>query len=91
MSIRYLIAQVDAGLSGWLVDQVPVIVVMGVVIWWLARRLEKIEQQKNVLAESMIKLTTLYESKLDMHDANAKDTKVLLEEIISLIKHGKGA
>jgi len=87
----YFIAQVDPGISNWLVEQMPVVVVMGIIIWWLARRLEKIEEQKSVLAESMIKLTTLYESKLDMHDSTAKDTKEKLDEIINLIKYGKGA
>lgn len=90
-TLHYIIAQADPGISAWLVEQVPVVVIMGVVIWWLARRLEKIEQQKNTLAESMIKLTTLYEEKVDKNEELARKTMEKLDSIIELLKHGKSA
>jgi len=90
-SVHYFIAQIEPGIVSWLVEQGSVIVIMGVIVWWLARRLEKVEQQKDTLAESMIKLTTLYEAKVDKNDEMSKGTIEKLEEIINLIKYGKGA
>lgn len=94
IAIRHFIAQVDpvnSGLSAWLVEQVPVIVVMGVVIWWLARKLDKVEGQRNGLSESFMKLTTLYESRVNKNDELSEDIIKKLDEIIGLIKYGKGA
>jgi len=65
-------------LGGWLLQQSPVIVVMGVVIWWLAKRLEKSQDEKDTLSKDVIRLTTIWEEKYEQE--TNKD-----EEIISLL------
>ncbi len=71
----------------WLFDQAPVIVVMGVVIWWLQRRLIKAENEKDKLSQDVIKLTTLWESKASALSEGDKDLK---EKIIDLLNEIKG-
>lgn len=89
IAVHYLIAQVEANLSGWLIEQIPVVVVMGVVIWWLARKLDKVEDQRNALSESFMKLTTLYESRVNKNDDMSEDIIEKLEEIVNILKYGK--
>lgn len=81
----------DEGILNWLLEQAPVIALMGVVIWWLAKRLVKSEDQKEKLSENVIKITTLWESKasdLGEDDKEFKE-KVLhgLNEIKFLLKN----
>lgn len=64
----------------WLIQQAPVIVVMGIVIYWLAKRLDKCQNQKDALAEDVVKVTTLWEEKAD------KDKS---EQIIELLREIK--
>ena len=47
----------------WLIQQAPVVAVLGAVVWWLSKRLVKAEEQKDKMAEDVIKLTTLWQSK----------------------------
>jgi cytochrome c-type biogenesis protein CcmH/NrfF len=68
-------------IGNWLLQQSPVIIVMGIVIWWLAKRLEKAQDEKDVLSRDVIKITTLWEEK-------ASDSKD--EEIIKLLTEIKG-
>ena len=67
----------------WLLQQAPVVVVMGVVIWWLAKRLEKCSDEKDILSKDVVKLTTLWEEKSDSH----KDEIItLLREIKDIVR-----
>jgi translation initiation factor 2B subunit (eIF-2B alpha/beta/delta family) len=80
-------------LIDWLIQQSPVIVVMGVVIYWLAKRLTKAENDKDELAKDVIKLTTLWEEKNDKieernHKLNEKNEKVN-EQILELLREIK--
>jgi len=83
----------ENGLLNWLLEQAPVIVVMGVAIWWLAKRLVKSEEEKDSLANSVIKITTLWEAKaseLGEDDKNFKeDVLFSLKEIKLLLKNKK--
>ena len=64
----------------WLLQQAPVIVVMGVVIWWLADKFNTSEKNKDDLAKDVIKLTTLWEEKSSkVDDKNEKDNDKILE------------
>ena len=38
---------------GWLLKQTPVMVVMGVVIWWLQNKLKSVEAEKKEMAKEM--------------------------------------
>jgi hypothetical protein len=70
----------SADIGSWLLEQAPVIVLMGVVIWWLAKRLIKSEGDKDDLAKDVIKLTTLWEEKNGaMDDSSDKDREKILE------------
>lgn len=72
-------------IGAWLLEQAPVIVVMGVVIWWLAKRLVKSESEKDEMSKDVIKITTLWEMKANKMDEDEKTTKkeilILLQEI----------
>lgn len=70
----------------WLLQQSPVFVVMGVVIWWLVKRYEKAEDEKTELAKNVIKLTVAYENKLDKDNNHNQEIKTLLIEIRAEIK-----
>ena len=63
--------QTDPTLLNWLVQQAPVVVVMGVIIYYLAKKLTKAEAEKDEMAKNVIKLTVLWEEKSDKLDAKA--------------------
>ena len=77
-----------ANVGGWLLEQAPVIVVMGVVIWWLAKRLVKSESEKDEMSKEVIKITTLWELKANKMDEEDKTTK---KEILSLLQEIKSS
>tara|TARA_R110000851_G_scaffold172050_3_gene318392 strand:- start:1516 stop:1812 length:297 start_codon:yes stop_codon:yes gene_type:complete len=77
-------------LLSWLVQQAPVVVVMGAAIYWLATKLNKAEGDKDSLAKDVIKLTTLWEAKGDkIEDRNEKmnDKHIIVnEQILDLLR-----
>lgn len=73
--------------SGWLLQQAPVVVVMGIVIYWLSKRLVKSEDEKDKLSTSVIKLTTLWESKASELGEDDKEFKEKVLESLNDIKH----
>lgn len=72
--------------GGWLIEQAPVVVVMGVVVWWLAKRLVKAEDDKDNLSKEVIKITTLWEVKADKMDEDDKATKQQILTLLNEIK-----
>ncbi len=57
----------------WLLQQAPVVIVMGAAIYWLAKKLNKSHKDKDELAKDVIKLTSLWEEKSDkIEDRNDK-------------------
>jgi len=72
-------------IGSWLLQQAPVIVVMGVVIWWLAKRLVKAEDEKDLLSKDVIKISTLWESKADKMDGSKEEILKLLAEIKQIV------
>lgn len=76
-------------ISTWLLDEAPVIAVMGVVIWWLAKRLTKAEDEKDKLATSVIKLTTLWEAKATELGSDDENSIQFRKEAIDLLKEIK--
>lgn len=75
-----------SNLLAYLLQQSPVIVVMGMVIYWLKGRYEKSEDEKTELAKNVIKLTVAYETKLDNDNTHNVEIKNLLIEIRGDIK-----
>jgi|TARA_R110000851_G_scaffold196444_1_gene347334 translation initiation factor 2B subunit (eIF-2B alpha/beta/delta family) len=84
----------------WLIQQAPVVVVMGAAIFWLAKKLTKSEEDKDSLAKDVIKLTTLWEEKSDKieernDEQRMRDDKVddkiieLLHDIKILVSNKK--
>jgi uncharacterized protein YgfB (UPF0149 family) len=73
-------------IGAWLLEQAPVIVLMGVVIVWLAKRLSKSEREKDELAKDVIKLATLWEEKSDKLEENSERTKEQILEFLRDIK-----
>ena len=70
----------------WLLEQAPVIVLMGVVIWWLAKRLIKSQSEKDELAKDVIKVATLWEEKSEKLEENSTKTKEQILELLRDIK-----
>lgn len=81
----------NAEIAPWLLEQAPLTVVMGVVIWWLSNRLSKSEKDKDEISREVIKLATLWEKKTE-NDANEDDLlkhQILksLEEIKTILNN----
>lgn len=49
----------------WLLQQAPVIAVMGIIIWWLAARFTKKDNELQELSKEVMKLVALWEAKAD--------------------------
>ena len=67
----------------WLLQQAPVVVVMGVVIWWLAKQLTRKDKLVSELSKEVIKLTTLWETKSEQLSDNTSEG---YEELLRLLK-----
>jgi len=78
-----------ADLWTWLAQQAPVIVVMGIVIYWLAGRLVKSEDQKDTLSRDVVKLTTLFEERVDKGSERESQIIQLLNEIKTIVSQKK--
>jgi hypothetical protein len=76
----------DVNLAEWLVDQAGLVVVMGVVIYWLAKRYEKVENEKGELAKEVIKLLINVENKMDGDKLDTLEIKQRLDKIIELVQ-----
>ncbi len=70
---------------GWLKDQAPVIVVMGVVIYWLSKQLIKERDRNDQLTENVIKIATLWEAKSQSLSEDDKEFKKEIYEKLSEI------
>lgn len=73
----------------WLLQQAPVIVVMGVVIWWLAKRLVTADEQKDTLSRDVVKLTTIWEEKYQNENDKRDEILKLLTEIKHIVSSKK--
>lgn len=72
-------------LTDWLLQQAPVIVVMGTVIWWLQKRLTKRELELKKVSEKTIELATKWELKADTHgEKNRKSHEEIMKELIKI-------
>lgn len=77
-------------ITKWLVEQMGMVVIMAVVIWWLAKRLVNAEKAKDKLSQDVIKLTTMWETKASsMTDDKEEDLKHK-EEILKILSEIKG-
>lgn len=76
----------NAEIAPWLLEQAPLTVVMGVVIWWLSNRLSKSEKDKDEISREVIKLATLWEKKTE-NDANEDD--LLKQQILKSLEEIK--
>jgi len=88
-----LFIQVSPDLVNWLVQQAPIVVIMGVIIYWLAKKLNKCESDKDELAKDVIKLTTLWEEKSDKIEAKNEKSEEkyakVTEQILELLRNIK--
>ena len=79
------LASTDPSVLSWLVQQAPVVVIMGIVIWWLARRLEKAEDDKDTLSKDVVKVTVLWEEKASKDGTKNDEIIKLLTEIKTIV------
>lgn len=92
-SLLLVDANVNSELYMWILKQTPLVALMGVVIYWLAKRYEKEKASKDELARDVIKISTLWEEKADkMAQKEIKiddliyDYKIMSEKLSVLIK-----
>jgi len=72
-------------ITTWLLQQAPVVAVMGVVIYWLAKRLEKAQDDKDLLSKDVVKLTTIWEEKYQNESNKEEKIITLLTEIKTIV------
>jgi hypothetical protein len=70
----------------WLFQQTPTIVLLGFALYWMAKRYTKSEDEKSKLAQDVIKITVLWETKYNQDSDNDKEIKSLLLEIRDNLK-----
>ena len=74
----------------WLLEQAPLTVVLGVIIWWLVKKLAKVEKERDDISKEVIKLATLWEKKTEQAEGEDDELKrqILnsLEEIKNTLK-----
>lgn len=69
-------------ISTWLLQQAPVVVCMGVVIWWLAKRYSDKDTQLESLAKDFIQLSVKWHDWLEKGlTANQDDAKKIIEKL----------
>ena len=73
-------------IGAWLIEQAPVIVVMGLVIYWLVQRLNKLEKEKEDMARDVIRVATMWEEKSDRLESNNEKFKEQILEMLRDIK-----
>lgn len=70
----------DINIGSWLLEQAPVIVVMGVVIWWLARQYLRKDKQLTQVSEKAIQLSTKWEEKAEYYgNKNRESHKEIMD------------
>ena len=78
----------------WLSQQLPAVVIMGIVIYFLYKLFQSERKRNQKLSDDVIKLSTLWEEKAAELGEEDKGTKAeiisLLHEIKGLIMGGKG-
>jgi hypothetical protein len=72
-------------LLGWLVEQAPLIVVLGVVIYWLQSRLKESEKEKKELAKDVNELIGLWERNTQKMNDDTKDDSTTKQKILSML------
>lgn len=65
-----------------LYQQTPLVIFMGSAIYFLIKKLVKVENQKETLTQDVVKLTTLWETKATKMDFTDQKFK---EDILSLL------
>lgn len=73
---------VNVDLWQWVIQQAPVIVVMGVVIWWLSKRYSDKDKQLESLAKDFIQLSVKWHDWLEKGlTANKDDAQKIIEKL----------
>lgn len=67
----------------WLLDQSPMIATLGIIIWWLAKKLAKVEAEKDEISKEVIKLATLWEKKTEQSE---DDDDLLKQQILKALE-----
>lgn len=77
----------------WLIEQAPVVLVLGIVIYWLAKRYTEKDKQLETLAKDFIQLSVKWHDWLEKGlTANKDDAQKILEkldEIKDIIDHAR--
>lgn len=72
-------------LLGWLIEQAPLIVVLGIVIYWLQGRLKESETEKKELAKDVNDLIGMWERSAKKMSDDNKDESNVKQKILSML------
>lgn len=78
----------EASAFKWLLEQSPVIIVLGVVIWWLAARFTKKDSELKDLSKEVIKLVAMWEAKSEALSAERGKFATILDGMSTQHKEG---
>lgn len=76
-----------AELLPWLLEQAPLTVVLGVIIWWLVKKLTKVEKDRDEISKEVIKLATLWEKKTEQSEDDEDELKRQILHSLEEIKN----
>lgn len=70
----------------WLLEQTPITIILSVVIYWLVKRLQKVENERDEIYRETIKLATLWERKTEQSEDQDDELKKQILESLKEIK-----
>ena len=72
-------------LGAWLLQQAPVIIVMGIAIYWLVKAFQEERKRNRNLSDKVVELCTLWEHKAgQLNDIEKNEKRQILELLIEI-------
>ena len=75
-----------ADVGNWLLNQAPVVTVLGIVIWWLVKKYESALNKNNSLADAVIKITLLWEERYSKETMDQREIREFMKEIREILR-----
>jgi hypothetical protein len=76
----------EESIINYLLQQAPVIVLMGLALWWVVKRLERKEQEMNDMSKEFIKVISDYQTLASRDLDTDREIRDLLKEIRDYVR-----
>lgn len=76
----------EESIINYLLQQAPVIVLMGLALWWVVKRLERKEQEMNDMSKEFIKVISDYQTLVSRDLDTDREIRDLLQEIRDYVR-----